>query len=92
MHRFTSHLFSVQQDFSESVNQPMHTKGRDICAHVELWANIFIWPFIFLPRDCLKQSLSSLVRVRNLNRASSVRFSLRGFVRETTTGRMPLAS
>jgi hypothetical protein len=82
-----------QQDFSESVNQPpLHKKGRDICAHVELWVrNIFIWPFIFLPRDCLKQSLSSLVRVRN-RRASSVRFSLRGFVREITTGRMPLAS
>ena len=77
------HFASVhwQQDFSESVNQPLHTKGRDICAHVELWVrNIFIWHFIFLPRDCLKQSLSSLVRVRN--RASSVRFSLRGFVRE----------
>ena len=70
------HFASVQQDFSESVNQPLHTKGRDICAHVDLWVrNIFIWPFIFLPRDCLKQSLSSLVRVRN--RASSVRFSLR---------------
>ncbi len=85
------HFASVQQDFSESVNQPLHTKGRDICAHVELWVrNIFIWPFIFLPSDCLKQSLSSLVRVHN--RASSVRFSLRGFVWETTTGRMPLAS
>ncbi len=32
------HFASVQQDFSESVNQPLHTKGRDICAHVELWA------------------------------------------------------
>ncbi len=34
------HFASVQQDFSESVKQPLqwhHTKGRDLCAHVELW-------------------------------------------------------
>jgi hypothetical protein len=35
------HFASVQQDFSESVNQPLqlyYTKGRDLCAHVELGA------------------------------------------------------
>jgi hypothetical protein len=35
------HLASVQQDFSESMNQPLqlyYTKGRDLCAHVELGA------------------------------------------------------
>jgi hypothetical protein len=35
------HFASVQQDFSESVNQPLqriYTKGRDLYTHVELWA------------------------------------------------------
>ena len=53
------HFASVQQDFSESVNQPLqrhYTKGRDLSAHVVVGAK-GTHPhehFKFSPRDCLK--------------------------------------
>ena len=56
------HFASVQQDFSESVNQPLqrhHAKGL-IFAHMWRWGPkehthmIFIEHFKFRPRDCLK--------------------------------------
>jgi len=76
------HFASVQQlqlDFSESVNQPLQrhdTKGRDLCAHVELGQMkqthvIFFQQFNFLPRDCLKSSLTT-VHVRNKLAVESV--------------------
>ncbi len=74
MHRFTSHLLFLR--ISESAVASGTIRKGVIFAH--MWScglrNIFIWPFTFLPRDCLKLSLT-LVRVRN--RASSVSFSLR---------------
>ncbi len=45
------HLASVQQDFSESVNQPLqrnHAKGCDLHAHVELEILIQYFNFVLM--------------------------------------------
>ncbi len=78
MHSFKSH--SKEQSLSESVNQLLQAcscpiqKGA-IFTHMWSWGQRknFIWPFNFLPCDCLKLSLT-LVCVCNC--ASSVRFLL----------------